>query len=91
MSTKEEVIRLVEGLSESDLQVVKRMLEGLTKPGEEEHPAPAVSSDDQRERVRAIRGVLAHTHTSVDEFLARKREEVELEEERYRRRHQEAA
>ena len=89
MSTKEEVIQLVEGLSEEELRIVKRMLQGLQTPEEGETPASA--ADAQRERVRAIRGILAHTHTSVDEFLARKREEVELEEERYRRRHQEAA
>lgn len=90
MSTKEEVIQLVEGLSEDELRIVKRMLRGLRTPEEGEVPGPS-AAEEQRARVRAIRGVLAHTHTSVDEFLARKREEVELEEERYRSRHPEAA
>jgi len=70
-------------LSEEELRIVKRMLQGLRAP--EEGEAPATAAEEQRARVHAIRGVLAHTHTSVDEFLARKREDVEQEEERYRR------
>ena len=43
--------------------------------------------EERRARAYALASKYAHTHTSVDAFLAGKREEVELEEERYRRRH----
>jgi hypothetical protein len=48
---------------------------------------PTVTNEQRRVLVRAVRGKYAHVKTSVDDFLARKREEVELEERRYEERH----
>ncbi len=87
MTAREEVHHLIEELSDSDLLVVRRMLRGLLTP-EESTPTP-VSAEERRARARAAYGSMAHTHTSVDEFLARKHEDTEWEEERYRRRHPE--
>ncbi len=89
MTTKERVIRLVETLSESDLLVAERLLRGLSLPPEVESTAPPMTEEERRAKAHANLGILAHTHTSVDQFHAHKREEVELEEERYRRRHPE--
>ncbi len=48
---------------------------------------PTVSNEQRRALVRAVRGKYAHLKTSVDQFLAGKREDVELEERRYEERH----
>lgn len=87
MSTKERVIRLMDDLSEVDLRTVERMLRGLKLP---EEPEP-VSPEEHRAKVRAAYGAFADVPTSVDDFLARKHEDTEREEERYRRRHPEEA
>lgn len=42
-----------------------------------------ISAEERRARVRAFRGKYSGSLSSVDEFLAAKREEVELEEARY--------
>jgi len=47
---------------------------------------PAVSAEERRARIRAFRGKYKGLFSSVDEFLALKREEVELEEQRYEER-----
>lgn len=91
MSVKEEVIRLVEELSDSDLRTVKRMLEGLRLPEEGQTVRPPMTAEERRANARAGLGMLAHLPGSVDEFLREKHEEVEREEERYRRRHPEEA
>lgn len=49
------------------------------------------SEEEKRARVRALRGKYRGSLSSVDEFLAAKREEVELEEARYLARHPEEA
>lgn len=59
----------------------------LTVLDESAHELGKELQEKQRAAVRAVRGKYAHVKTSVDEFLARKREEVELEEHRYRERH----
>jgi len=87
MTVREEVIHLVEELPESDLLTVKRMLQGLRPPEEPPRVAAPMAPEERRARAYALAGKYAHTHTSVDAFLASKREDVELEEERYRRRH----
>jgi hypothetical protein len=53
-------------------------------------PAP-LSSEERRARVEAFQGKYRGSLSSVDEFLAAKREEVELEEARYLARHPEEA
>ncbi len=86
MSLKEETIGLLDRLSDGDLHVVNRMLRGLVAP--ESASAPA-NEAERLARIDAVCGKYAFTHTSVDEFLARKREDIEREEERYRQRHPE--
>ncbi len=50
---------------------------------------PPISAEELRARVEALRGKYRGSLSSVDEFLAAKREEVELEEARYLARHPE--
>lgn len=52
---------------------------------------PALSAEERRARVEAFRGKYRGSLSSVDEFLAAKHEEVELEEARYLARHPEEA
>lgn len=52
---------------------------------------PALSAEERRARVEAVRGKYAHLNTSVDEFLARKHEDTEREEALYLARHPEEA
>ncbi|MEK7833445.1 MAG: hypothetical protein AAB401_20305 [Acidobacteriota bacterium] len=49
------------------------------------------SFEERRARINAFRGKYRDSLSSVDEFLAAKREEVELEEARYLARHPEEA
>lgn len=49
------------------------------------------SLEERRARINAFRGKYRDSLSSVDEFLAAKREEVELEEARYLARHPEEA
>ena len=44
------------------------------------------SPEERRARVMAVAGSMAHLPGSVDEFLRRKQEEIDLEEERWERR-----
>ncbi len=50
-----------------------------------------LSAQERRARIRAFRGKYRGSVSSVDEFLANKRQEVELEEARYHARHPEEA
>ncbi len=47
---------------------------------------PVISVEERRARIRKFRGKYKYLFSSVDEFMARKREEVELEERRYEER-----
>jgi hypothetical protein len=49
---------------------------------------PPLSPEERRARVMAAAGSMAHLPGSVDEFLQRKQEEIDLEEERWERRQQ---
>lgn len=81
MTVRERLHSLIEEISESDLLTLERMVRGLALPRDgQRSPLP---EDERRRRAYALAGRYAHLHTSVDEFLARKREEVALEEERY--------
>jgi hypothetical protein len=59
----------------------------LTVLSETSHELGKELQEDQQAAIRAVRGKYAHVRTSVDEFLTGKREEVELEEQRYQERH----
>ncbi|MBI3948045.1 MAG: hypothetical protein HY321_19165 [Armatimonadetes bacterium] len=89
MSVREEIMRLVEELPEGDLATIRRLLRGIRLLDEAQTDRLPPSAEARRAKAREVYGKYAHTHTSVAAFLARKREEVELEEERYRRRHPE--
>jgi len=91
MTTRERICRLMDDLSEADLRTAERPLRGLTLVPEEGPAGPPATPEERRAKAREVYGKYAHTHTSVDAFLARKREEIDLEEERYRQRHPEAA
>lgn len=91
MSVKERVHSLVEELSESDLLVAERILRGLRLPPEPLPAAPAITEEERRARIDAACGSMAHVPGSVEDFLREKREDVEREEEHYRRRHPEEA
>ena len=91
MGVREEVIRMVEEMSESDLLTVKRILRGLRLPEESEPVPPAMSAEERRAKARANLGALSHLPGSMDEFLREKHEEIEREEQRYRQRHPEEA
>ncbi|MDX2043967.1 MAG: hypothetical protein SF097_22325 [Acidobacteriota bacterium] len=69
-----------------------RLIDALRQSLEQTKPEPLSSSEEERRaRVRALRGKYRGSLSSVDEFLAAKREEVELEEARYLARHPEEA
>lgn len=51
-------------------------------------PLASVKAEDRRAAFRRIRGKYKHLLSSVDEFLALKREEVELEERKFEERQQ---
>ncbi len=53
-----------------------------------EEVMPPLSPEERRARVMAAAGSMAHLPGSVDEFLQRKQEEIDLEEERWERRQQ---
>ncbi len=70
-----------------------RLIEELTQ---ELMPSPSpvpekLSFEERRARIRAFRGKYRGSVSSVQEFLANKRQEVELEEARYLARHPEEA
>jgi hypothetical protein len=51
-------------------------------------PTQPLSPEERRARVMALAGKYADAHSNVDEFLRRKREEIDQEEERRERRQQ---
>lgn len=79
MTVRDRVCDLIEGLSDSDLLVLERIVRGLKLP-RETVPAPA-SEKERQARVDALFGSLPRLPT-VDEFLREKREDTEREEER---------
>lgn len=91
MTVKEEVHRLVDELPESDLLTVRRVLHGLRLPVEPTQTPPHETPEQRRARVYALAGSAADLPGSVDEFMARKHEDTEREEERFRQRHGGAA
>lgn len=88
--TFESVLAQAESLPQPQqvqlLDALKQIVEQPTHKQVEE-----ISIEERRARVRAIRGKYRGSLSSVDEFLAAKREEVELEEARYLARHPEEA
>ncbi len=86
MSIREEAHDLLDRLSERDLETVTRMLRGLVPPAEESRPAVPETQEQRRARSYALAGKYAHTHTSVDDFLARKHADKVREDEADRRR-----
>jgi hypothetical protein len=68
-------------------QLIGAVAAGLAQPAT---PRPQTQAE-RTATLDAVCGKYADVKTSVDEFLARKREEVELEEARYRARHPEEA
>ena len=69
------------------LRLISALASQLTPP----EIAPLQTQAERTALLDEICGKYAHINTSVDDFLARKREEVELEESRYRARHPEEA
>ena len=70
-------------------QLIGALAEGLAQPTISH--AAEISLEERRARINAFRGKYRDSLSSVDEFLAAKREEVELEEARYLARHPEEA
>lgn len=70
-------------------QLIGALAQSLAQPTVNE--SKEVSSEERSARIQAFRGKYRGSLSSVDEFLASKREEVELEEARYRARHPEEA
>jgi len=82
MSVKERLHTLIEELPESDLLTLERMVRGLTLPPE---PTGEPASDEERRaRIAGVRGKYADSLSPLEEFLARKHEDTEREEERFR-------
>lgn len=67
--------------------LIGRLAQSLAQPTVAD--SDSVSLEERRARLRAFRGKYRGSLSSVDEFLAAKREEVELEEARYLARHPE--
>ena len=85
MSIKEEVIHLVEKLSEDDLRVAKRVLEGLSVPVQTAPPALKEPPEERRARVHSLMGIARRSRFTSEDLMREKREEVERDEQRYRR------
>jgi hypothetical protein len=82
MTVREEVHRLVEDLPEGDLITVKRVLQGLRMSEEPLRIPSRETAEERRERVYALAGSAANLPGCVDEFLIRKHEDTEREEQR---------
>ena len=83
--TFESVLTQAERLSPQDrAQLIGALAQGLATPN-------LPTQIERKAALDAICGKYADVPTSVDDFLARKREEVALEEARYRARHPEEA
>ena len=91
MSVKEEVLSLVERLSEDDLRVAKRVLEGLAVPVQAAPLASGETPEERGARVHSLMGVARHSRFTSEDLMREKREEVEREEAQYHRRFPEAA
>lgn len=62
-------------------QLIGVLAQSLARPAVAQ--SEKVSLEERRARIRAFRGKYRGSLSSVDDFLAAKREEVELEEARY--------
>lgn len=86
--TFESVLAQAQMLAPSErARLIGALAQQLVQPA----TAPPISLEERQVRVRALRGKYAHVNTSVDEFLARKHEDIEREEARYLARHPEEA
>ena len=86
--TFESVLSQAEHLSPPQrAELISVLVQGLVRSAT---PKPQTQAE-RKAALDAVCGKYADVPTSVDEFLARKREEVELEEARYRARHPEEA
>jgi len=89
--TFESVLTQAERLSPPQrAELISVLARGLAQSAATPPPAQ-LSPEERRARVEAFRGKYRGSVSSVDEFLAAKREEVELEEARYLARHPEEA
>ncbi len=68
-------------------QLIGVLAQSLAQPNAEQ--GEDISFEERQARIREFRGKYRGLLSSVDEFLAAKREEVELEEARYLARHPE--
>lgn len=68
-------------------QLIGVLARSLAQPDTE--PVEDISFEERQARIHEFRGKYRGVLSSVDEFLAAKREEVELEEARYLARHPE--
>jgi hypothetical protein len=74
------------------VDVIRRLIveagarEGLTPAAAPAEPRPPLTAEERAARANAALGALAHVPGSVDEFLRRKQEEIDLEEEIWERR-----
>lgn len=68
-----------------------RLIDALRQSLEQQALFRTQASSDSKTIFDEVCGKYAYVQTSVDDFLARKREEVELEETRYLARHPEEA
>lgn len=84
--TFESVLTQAQQLPPSErAQLIGALAQGLAQSAVSKPQTQA----ERRAALDAVCGKYADVKTSVDDFLARKREEVELEEARYRARHPE--
>jgi len=85
MTAREEAHTLVESVPDNEFGIVNDILRRFSCPPDDGLVSEAEA--DRLARIDAACGALAHVPGSVDDYLARKREETEREEERYRQRH----
>lgn len=89
--TFESVLTQAQQLAPSErARLIGVLAQALAQPIANTTPQP-LSAEERHARVEAFRGKYRGSLSSVDEFLAAKREEVELEEARYLVRHPEEA
>lgn len=84
MTVKERLHNLIEEIPESELLTLERMVRGLKLPPKSN--GPVLSEEQRQARITAVRGKYAGSLSAVDEFLARKHQDTEREEERLGRR-----
>lgn len=70
----------------AEIRRLRKAQEGAQPEPQAGEATQPPSSEERRARVMALAGKYADAHSSVDEFLRRKREEIDQEEERRERR-----